>query len=132
KEKKFKLKVSVRDLDFQTAIRNFFEAMGEDPDRKGIKDTPQRVEKTLKYLLGGYDRAFEEEITSFENRANYKDIILLKNIDFFSLCEHHLLPFFGYAHVGYIPSEDGYLGISKLARAVDIYARRLQEQENLG
>jgi GTP cyclohydrolase I len=125
-------KISVKDVDFQTSIRNFFEAMGEDPDRDGIKQTPKRFEQAMKYMLSGYDRSFEEENRVFPNRSNYKDIIILKNIDFFSVCEHHLLPFFGYAHVGYIPSEEGYLGISKLARAVDIYARRLQEQENLG
>lgn len=125
-------KISVKNLNLQESIRKFIIAMGEDPERNGLKNTPKRFEQTVKYLLGGYDRKFEEEATSFENYVNYKDIILLKNIDFFSMCEHHFLPFFGYAHVGYIPSKEGYLGISKLARAVDIYARRLQNQEILG
>lgn len=125
-------KISVKNLDLQTPIRNLFKAMGEDPDRSDIADTPKRFEKTLKYLLNGYDRTFEEEITLFKNNTNYKNIISFKNIDFFSMCEHHLLPFFGYAHIAYIPSEDAYLGISKLARVVDIYARRLQNQEALG
>lgn len=125
-------KISVTNVDFQSSIRKFLQAMGENPDRDGLKDTPKRFEKAMHYMLGGYDRSFEEENTFAENRVKYDDIILLKNIDFFSMCEHHLLPFFGYAHVGYVPSKDGYLGISKLARAVDIYARRLQDQETLG
>lgn len=125
-------KISAKHLSLQEPIRKFLAAMGEDPNRSGLAETPKRFEQTVKYLLGGYDRKFEDEATSFENYIKYQDIILLKNIDFFSLCEHHFLPFFGYAHVGYIPSKDGYLGISKLARAVDIYARRLQNQEILG
>lgn len=124
-------KVSVKDLDFQTPIRKLFIGMGEDPDRSGIVDTPKRFEEAMKAILSGYDRDFEEENRFFENRVNYKDMIILKNIDFFSMCEHHLLPFFGYAHVGYVPAKKGYLGISKLARAVDISARRLQDQETL-
>ncbi|HSX08710.1 MAG TPA: GTP cyclohydrolase I FolE [Candidatus Saccharimonadales bacterium] len=124
-------KISVKDLDLQPSIKAFLKAMGEDPERAGLKDTPKRAEQALKYLLSGYDRTFEDESTSFENHVEYKGVIFLKNIDFFSLCEHHLLPFFGYAHVAYLPSEKSYLGISKLARAVDIYARRLQNQEVL-
>jgi len=81
--------------------------------------------------LGGYERNFAKENKLFTNFTNYDDIIILKNIDFFSVCEHHLLPFFGHAHVGYVPGKK-VLGISKLARAVDIYARRLQDQETLG
>jgi GTP cyclohydrolase I len=132
KEKPIKSgKISVKDLDLQTPIRIFLKVMGEDPDRSGLKDTPKRFEQTIKHLLSGYDRTFADESTSFENHVEYKGVIFLKNIDFFSLCEHHLLPFFGYAHVAYIPSEKSYLGISKLARAVDIYARRLQNQEAL-
>jgi GTP cyclohydrolase I len=124
-------KISVKNLDLQTHIRKFLIAMGENPDRGGLIDTPKRFEKTVKYLLSGYDRSFEEEKSIFENDVKYKDIIFLKNIDFFSLCEHHFLPFFGFVHIGYIPSKDGYLGISKLARAVDIFSKRLQNQEIL-
>src|SRR5581483_3957872 len=124
-------KVSVKGLDLQTAVRNFFQQIGEDPDRDGIKETPRRFEEAVKYLLGGYDRSLEGENKLFENLSGYQDIIILKNIDFFSMCEHHLLPFLGYAHIGYIPG-DKVLGISKLARAVDIYARRVQDQETLG
>ena len=124
-------KVSVKDLDLKTPIHNLFKGMGKDPDSSELKDTPKRFEQAIKYILSGYDRSFEDEVTSFDNSAQYKDIISLKNIDFFSLCEHHLLPFFGYAHIAYVPSKEGYLGISKLARVVDIYAKRLQTQEVL-
>lgn len=124
--------ISVKDLDLQTPIRNFFKEMGEDPNRSEIKNTPTRFEEAVKSMLSGYDRDFEKENRFFENKPKYKDIIILKNIDFLSLCEHHIIPFYGYAHVAYIPSEKAYLGISKLARAVDIFARRLQTQENLG
>ncbi len=124
--------ISIKHIDLQTPIKQLLLAMGEDPQRNGLKDTPKRFEQTMKFLLSGYDREFGEESKSFDNHVQYKGIIALKNIDFFSLCEHHLLPFFGYAHVAYIPSDTSYLGISKLARAVDIYARRLQNQEILG
>ncbi|MBU1071543.1 GTP cyclohydrolase I FolE [Patescibacteria group bacterium] len=128
---KLPIKVSTKNLDLQFAVRAFLKQIGEDPNRDGIKDTPKRFEEAIKCLLSGYDRSFEKENRLFENISNYQDIITLKNIDFFSMCEHHLLPFFGYAHIGYIPGEK-VLGISKLARAVDIYARRLQDQETLG
>lgn len=124
-------KPSVQNLHFQNAVRQFFIQLGENPDRDGIKETPKRFEDAIKYLLGGYERSFERENKLFDNQTGYKDIIVLKNVDFFSVCEHHLLPFFGHAHIGYIPGKK-VLGISKLARAVDIYARRLQDQETLG
>ncbi len=124
-------KVSVKNINLQSSVRDFLQQIGENPERDGIKETPRRFEEAVKYLLGGYDRSFEGENKLFENLSNYEDIIILKNIDFFSVCEHHLLPFFGHAHIGYIPGEK-VLGISKLARAVDIYARRLQDQETLG
>jgi len=124
-------KLSVQKLHLQSGIRNFFIQLGENPDRDGIKETPRRFEEAIKYLLGGYERSFEGENKLFDNLTGYRDIIILKNINFFSMCEHHLLPFFGHAHIGYIPGKK-VLGISKLARAVDIYARRLQDQETLG
>lgn len=123
--------LSVQNLQLQDAVRQFFIQLGENPNRDGIKETPKRFETAIKYMLGGYDRSFEGENKLFDNLTNYKDIIILKNINFFSMCEHHLLPFYGYAHVGYIPGKR-VLGISKLARAVDIYSRRLQDQETLG
>ncbi len=131
RHKEFVSRVSLREISLQPAVREFFKQIGEDPDRDGIKETPRRFEEAIKYLLGGYDRSFEKENKLFENLSSYNGIIILKNIDFFSICEHHLLPFFGYAHIGYIPGKK-VLGISKLARAVDIYSRRLQDQETLG
>lgn len=131
RDEKLTPKVSVKGLSLESAVRDFFQQIGEDPNRDGIKETPRRFDEAVKYLFGGYDRSFEGENKMFENLSDYQDIIILKNIDFFSMCEHHLLPFFGYAHIGYIPGEK-VLGISKLARAVDIYARRLQDQETLG
>jgi GTP cyclohydrolase I len=124
-------RLSSQNLHLQDAVRQFFIQLGENPDRDGIKETPKRFEAAIKYLLGGYDRSFEDENKLFDNLTKYKDVIILKNIDFFSMCEHHLLPFYGYAHVGYIPGER-VLGISKLAKVVDIYSRRLQDQETLG
>lgn len=123
--------LSAQNLLLQDAIRQFLIQLGENPNRDGVKETPKRFEAAIKYMLGGYDRSFEGENKLFDNLTKYKDIIILKNINFFSMCEHHLLPFYGYAHVGYIPGKS-VLGISKLARAVDIYSRRLQDQETLG
>lgn len=124
-------KPSIKNLKLQGTVKEFFLQLGENPKRDGIKETPKRFEDAVKYLLGGYERNFAKENKLFTNFTNYDDIIILKNIDFFSVCEHHLLPFFGHAHVGYVPGKK-VLGISKLARAVDIYARRLQDQETLG
>lgn len=130
-DQKTSRELSVQNLQLQEAVRQFFIQLGENPNRDGIKETPKRFEAAIKYMLGGYDRSFEKENKLFDNLTKYKDIIILKNINFFSMCEHHLLPFYGYAHVGYIPGKR-VLGISKLARAVDIYSRRLQDQETLG
>jgi len=124
-------KVSLNQINLQDGVRSFFSQIGLNPEDDGIKETPWRFEEAVKYLLGGYSRSFDEENKVFLNNYEYKEIITSKNIDFFSLCEHHLLPFFGYIHIGYIPGNK-VLGISKLARAVDIYARRLQDQERLG
>lgn len=124
-------KKSLKDLPVQQSIRTFIESVGEDPDAPGFVRTPQRFEEALQFILSGYNRDLEKELWSFEPKLAYKDMIILKNIHYFSICRHHLLPFFGYAHVGYIPSSKKCLGISKLARAVDIYARRLQDQESI-
>lgn len=123
--------VSIKDLDLESSIKHFLTAIGEDISRPDIADTPKRFEKAFKYLLNGYDRSFKEENRLFDNKVKFQGLVFFKNIEFFSLCEHHLLPFFGYAHIGYVPSENHYMGISKLARAVDIYAKRLQNQEVL-
>lgn len=126
----FMKKISVKELKFQEQIKQLLESIGEDLEREGIKETPLRVEKTFKFLLNGYDRSFKTENKLFTN-TEYHEPIILKDIDFYSLCEHHLLPFYGYAHIAYIPGGK-VMGISKLARVVDIYARRLQDQERMG
>jgi GTP cyclohydrolase I len=105
--------------------------LGEDPQREGLLKTPGRVAKAMQYLTGGYDENPEEVLASamFREEA-YKQMVIVKDIDFFSLCEHHLLPFFGRAHVAYIPNK--YItGLSKIPRVVDIFARRLQIQERM-
>ena len=106
--------------------------IGEDPDREGLKDTPRRVIKMWDEIFSGYDKMPEDVLTTFTD-PNADQLILLKDIELYSMCEHHMLPFFGKAHVAYIPNSRGtIIGISKLARLVEIYARRLQIQERIG
>lgn len=112
------------------ATEKLIEAIEEDASREGLKDTPKRVARMYKETLEGYNRSLEEEMTVFENTQGYNDIIYSGCITFYSLCEHHLVPFFGKAYVAYIPNGK-IAGLSKLARAVDIYARRLQDQERI-
>src|SRR2546427_6029532 len=111
-------------------IRQILKAIGEDPDREGLLKTPHRVAQALSYLTRGYAMDPEKVINDALFTEDYEEMILQKDIDFFSLCEHHMLPFFGKAHVAYIPHHK-IVGISKLARLVDVYARRLQVQERL-
>tara|TARA_R110000868_G_scaffold106668_1_gene292378 strand:- start:1159 stop:1743 length:585 start_codon:yes stop_codon:yes gene_type:complete len=110
-----------------------FAYLGEDANREGLKDTPNRVVKSWDKLYGGYLQKPEDILTTFaeDDVIPHDQIILLKDIEFYSTCEHHLLPFVGKAHVAYIP-RDKVVGISKLARIVEIYARRLQVQERIG
>jgi GTP cyclohydrolase I len=111
-------------------IRQLLRALGEDPDREGLKKTPQRVAQALVFLTRGYDMDPEKVINDALFTEDYEEMIVQKDIDFYSLCEHHMLPFFGKAHVAYIPHHK-IVGISKLARLVDVFARRLQVQERL-
>jgi len=111
-------------------IRFILKSLGEDPDREGLRKTPSRVAAALAYLTHGYHEDPDTVINDAIFTEDYEEMILQKDIDFFSLCEHHLLPFFGKAHVAYIPHHK-IVGVSKLARLVDLYARRLQVQERL-
>lgn len=113
----------------ETAVREILSAVGEDVDREGIRNTPQRVARMYAELLGGMQEDPKEHLKSVF-AENYDEIVLLRDIPFFSICEHHLMPFIGAAHVAYLPA-GSVLGVSKLARVVDCFARRLQVQERL-
>ncbi len=104
--------------------------IGEDPDREGLVDTPMRVAKAMQFILQGYSMDPEKIIKSAMFKEDYKSMVVVKNIEIYSMCEHHMIPFYGKAHVAYIPN--GYVtGLSKIARVVDAFARRLQLQERL-
>ena len=115
----------------EQGVRLILEGMGEDPAREGLLDTPARVARACTELLGGMGQdAVQLFTTTFE--ADHHEIVIVRDIEFFSMCEHHLLPFYGVAHVAYLPSAQGRVcGISKLARTVELFARRLQLQERL-
>jgi len=116
------------------AVKRLIYYAGDDPDRDGLKDTPMRVLKAYLELFSGYEQedSIEEMLTRFDTPNGYSEMIVLDNIEFYSTCEHHFLPFFGVAHIGYIPYNSGkVVGISKLARLLEVYARRLQIQERI-
>ena len=115
----------------EAAVKTLIAWAGDDPSREGLIDTPRRVAKAFEELYAGYAQDDQEILLRvFEEVAGYDDIVLVKNIEFFSHCEHHMVPFTGVAHIAYYPNE-GVIGLSKLARVVDVFARRLQTQEAL-
>lgn len=114
----------------QEQVKEIIKFIGEDPEREGLIDTPKRVEKAYKYLTRGYTQDLKAVINGAIFESETDEMIIVKDIEFFSLCEHHMLPFFGRCHIGYIP-QGKILGVSKLARIVDMFARRLQIQERL-
>ena len=115
---------------FADEIRHVLAAIGEDPEREGLVKTPERVESSLRFLTQGYHMTVAEVIGDAVFAEQHQSMIMVRDIELYSLCEHHLLPFFGRAHVAYIPNGK-ILGLSKVARIVDVFARRLQVQERL-
>lgn len=116
--------------ELTSAIKTIISAIGEDTDREGLRDTPARVVKSYAELFSGYGKDPAHVMKTFEEGA-CDEMVVLTNIEFYSFCEHHMLPFYGKAHVAYVPDRR-VIGISKLARLVDIFARRLQIQERIG
>ncbi len=114
----------------QSLVRQLLEKLGEDPNREGLKNTPKRVEKALTFLTSGYKADVDAIINDALFTVDYNEMVIVKDIDFYSLCEHHLLPFFGKCHIAYIP-KGKVIGLSKIPRLVDVFARRLQLQERL-
>jgi GTP cyclohydrolase I len=119
-----------RDVPFEELVRAQLEALGEDPNRAGLRETPGRVSRSLGFLTRGYGLSVEDAIGDAVYDEAHDSMVIVKDIELYSLCEHHMLPFFGKAHVAYIP--DGKIvGLSKLPRVVEVFARRLQVQERL-
>ena len=116
--------------ELENAYRNIIETLGEDLNRPGLKDTPSRAAKAMKFLTKGYDQDIDKIINDALFPTNSNEMVIVKNIELYSLCEHHLLPFIGKCHVAYLPNGK-VIGLSKIARIVDVFARRLQIQEHL-
>jgi GTP cyclohydrolase I len=116
--------------EFEKLIRRELELLGEDPDREGLLKTPQRVANSLTFLTEGYSSSAEDVVGKGIFKEEHDNMIMVRDIELYSLCEHHMLPFFGKAHVAYIPNGK-IVGLSKIPRIVDVYARRLQVQERL-
>jgi len=121
---------ATRDAALAGHVLGMLSELGEDPLREGLQKTPERVAESMRFLTSGYSSDAGEVLRSAMFREDYSEMVLVKNIELYSLCEHHLLPFFGKAHVAYIPN--GYIvGLSKIPRVIDIFSRRLQVQERL-
>ena len=119
-----------RDIELESQIRNMLLRLGENPERGGLLDTPKRVSKAMHFLTSGYNLTVEEVVRDALFEEQCEEMVIVKDVEFYSLCEHHILPFFGRAHVGYLP-RGRVIGLSKIARVVDVFARRLQVQERL-
>ena len=121
---------TVTEAEMMQAVRTLLIGLGENPDREGLKDTPKRVVKALKFLTNGYDQSVDELLNGVVFTEDANEMVLVRDIDIFSSCEHHILPIIGRAHVAYIPNGK-VIGLSKIARICEMYARRLQVQERL-
>src|ERR1700694_4394656 len=122
--------ISPRDGGIASRMKDVLGMLGEDATREGLASTPERYEKAIRYLTSGYHTSVEEVVNGALFTVKFDEMVVVKDIEFFSLCEHHLLPFFGKMHVAYLP-KDKVIGLSKLPRIVDAFARRLQIQERL-
>ena len=120
----------VYDSEFETLVRQMLVRMGEQPEREGLRRTPLRVAKAMDFLTSGYDMTVQDVVRNAVFEEQCEEMVIVKDIEFYSMCEHHILPFFGKAHVAYLPNNK-VIGLSKVARIVDVFARRLQVQERL-
>lgn len=116
--------------DVQPLIKQLLEDLGEDPEREGLLRTPKRVDEAYRYLLHGYDVSLEKLLNNAIFNEECDEMVVVRNIEFYSMCEHHMLPFFGRAHIAYLP-QGRIIGLSKVPRLVDMFARRLQVQERM-
>lgn len=121
---------TLEDADFEQHLRNMIRTLGDNPEREGLRDTPKRARKALQAMTAGYQQDLTQLVNGAIFESQMDEMVIVKDIELYSLCEHHLLPFIGHCHVAYIP-RGKVLGLSKIPRIVDLYARRLQIQENL-
>ncbi len=124
------MSLTTEEVGLRSLIEQVLSSLGEDPKREGLLKTPERVEKSLKFLTSGYQVNIDELVNGALYNENYNEMVIVKDIDVFSLCEHHMLPFVGKCHVAYLP-QGKIIGLSKVPRLIDVFSRRLQVQERL-